>query len=243
MKQGDPDSRFELKYRISAFEYLRVKHALVPYMRKDGFTQQAPGKGYTVRSLYFDSDQYELYNEKLSGDNIRTKMRLRTYPNNPGDAVRAELKMRERNLVIKKTAPLSWEALAAYEHTGHFETEDPVLAQCELLKCSRLLGPKVVIEYEREGYQMRDGGGVRVTFDHRVRSAQGVSLTHLPHFFREHDPLSIILEIKFRDAVPRFLHDIVRKNGLKVIANSKFTQAIQLSSKHFYHSDHVVVLR
>lgn len=239
----DLDSRFECKYRLDPFTYLQIRNALYPYMKKDSFTEKALSRGYVVRSLYFDTDDYQSYYEKMNGDSERVKFRLRTYPSNPQTAVRVELKMRKASLVIKKVALVSWAQYDHFMRTWHWEVENPVLQEFSRILHARQLRPKVMIEYQREGFTTRVPSDLRVTFDHALKSVEAKSLTGAPPFFRKHDPHSVVMEIKFQKPFPAWLKTIVQQYGLKMIANSKYAQAIQVSTHRFYHPDHVIVTR
>ncbi len=56
--------------------------------------------------------------------------------------------------------------------TRHFHSDNPTLIEFERYTLTRLLQPKLLVEYRREGFSTRDPSSVRVTFDHQVRSAQ-----------------------------------------------------------------------
>jgi hypothetical protein len=241
----DFDSRFEMKYRIDYFRYLQLRNALCPYMRKDKYTKLAPGKGYFVRSLYFDTYDYTSYYEKMNGNNERIKFRIRTYANQSmaQSILRAELKMRQANLVIKKNTFVSCDAYYHFMHCWHWESEDPVLVEFERYLHYKMLRPQVLIDYEREGYETRIPSDLRITFDHKVRSAHANTLFPEHSFFREHNPHNVVMEIKFKKPFPSWLNSLVNQNGLKIIANSKFTQAIQVARHDLHHPDHIVVIR
>lgn len=240
------DSRFELKYRIHYTDFLRIRNALTIYMKKDRYTRAAGGKGYLVRSLYFDSDDFTSYHEKMNGNGERLKLRIRSYSTGMGKGmpVKAELKIRQGNLVIKKTTCVTDLEYMEFMRSGHWSNhDDPVLVEFESNFFGKSLKPKVLIEYLREGYESRIDNGLRITFDHKVRSAHADSLFPGHLFFREHNPGEVILEIKFKDEVPEWVKTLVFENGLKIIANSKFTQGIQASRNELHHPGGVVVIR
>ncbi len=93
----ETDWRYESKYRLTHQQYFQVKNAFVPYLRQDGYTLAAPSQKYLVRSLYFDTFDYQTYYEKLSGNYSRVKYRIRTYARSLKDdtVIRVELKVRQ----------------------------------------------------------------------------------------------------------------------------------------------------
>ncbi|MDW7651816.1 MAG: VTC domain-containing protein [Bacillota bacterium] len=79
------------------------------------------------------------------------------------------------------------------------------------------------------GLKSRQMEDLRITFDQDVRSSSASLLFPRQPFFRTHNKNEIILEIKCRNEQPARLTKIVRRHGLKVVANSKFTQGIEMS--------------
>lgn len=240
------NSRFEFKYRIPYQQYLKAKNALEIYMKKDKFTLRSQGKGYLVRSLYYDTNEYASYHEKMAGDNQRVKLRIRSYSEVGIDdtPIRAELKMRRRNLVIKKSSFVTYKDYLNFRENEHWGIEDnPTLIEFERYMLSYLHQPKVLIQYNREGYKSRDGNDLRITFDHKVKSGHSNSLFPDKIFLREHYPHVVIMEIKFKEGLPIWVKKLTQSLGLRIVANSKFTQAIQVSRNDLYHPGGIVVVR
>jgi len=238
--------RIELKYRINYFHYLKVRNAITPYMKKDRYTLLAAGKGYLVRSLYFDTYSYRAYHEKMSGDSDRIKFRLRCYSDvlNEQSIIKAELKVRKANIVEKHSTLITADQYLHFIKRRDWpEHNNPILNEFERCLHLKDLNPKVLIEYEREGYESRCKDSVRITFDHRVRSAQAAALFPGHVFFKVHHIKEVVLEIKFQDKLPHWLIQLVQSHGLKIIANSKFTQGIQVGRNDLIHPDGVVVVR
>ncbi|MBN2434557.1 MAG: polyphosphate polymerase domain-containing protein [Spirochaetes bacterium] len=248
-KNHDPTAgawRFELKYRISYFDYYKIRSALAPYMKKDFFTLKEPDEKYLVRSLYYDTYDYKAYDEKMSGDCDRIKFRLRTYSDTYSDdvKVRAELKVRRGNAMEKFTAFVKGSDYRCFMHNGLWNVKNPVLDEYARYVYMRELKPQILIQYFREGFEERARGGLRITFDHNVQSIQSDTLFPEKNaFLRHHMPHTVVLEIKCRNERPQWLRSLVRDHGLKIIANSKFTQGIQASRHDLYHPDGVVLVR
>jgi len=245
-KPEENNGRIESKYRISYFQYLKLRYAIIPYMKKDRFTLKAPGKGYLVRSLYYDTYDYRAYHEKMSGDCDRIKFRLRSYSEvlDNNTIIRAELKVRKANIVEKHSAFITTDEYRFFlKHRCWPSHDNSILTEFERYLHLQELRPQVLIAYEREGYESRNHDDVRVTFDHRVRSAQADKLFQNHLFFKVHHPHGVVLEIKFKDEFPEWLKLLAQSYGLKVIANSKFTQGIQVARHDLHHPDGIVVVR
>jgi len=224
--------RFESKYKISSYQYHQVKNALVPYMQLDSFTRAASRNGYLVRSLYFDTLDYQAYFEKISGDSNRVKFRIRTYVESIEDdpTIKVELKVRKGVMMEKFSCFVTASQYQEFMHGWHWSVENnPVLDEFERNLRIKHLRPKLLVEYLREGFQARSRENVRITFDHQVRSAFSTSLFPDKVFFRRHHPHVIILEIKHPAEQPGWLKNIVEQHGLKIIANSKYAQGIEVA--------------
>ena len=242
----DTDSRYELKYRLTYFQYLKIRNAIRPYMLMDPYTRAQLANRYIVRSLYFDTFDYRLFYQKVSGDCDRAKFRLRTYP--LGEEflhhVRVELKTRQGNLSIKKSVFVSIQEYQHFMHTRHWQAvEDPITTAFEHRLLTQNLRPMVLVEYDREGYRTRLKSSLRVTFDHRLRCVESRTLFPERCFYRYLYPSNVVLEIKFTDSLPKWLAELVRAQGLKVIANSKYTQSIQIARNDLYHPQNVILVR
>ncbi len=243
----NPDWRYELKYRLNRVQYQKMRMAIVPYMRPDYYSLSAPGGKYLVRSLYFDTYDYRAFYQKMSGDDHRVKYRIRAYSRSVADdtAVRVELKVRKTNAMAKYSTFVSPADYLFFLRRRHWpETGNPVLIEFERCLHLQNLRPQILIEYLREGFEDRTGSGLRITFDHRVGSAHTSALfPDPPIFFRDHHPHGIVLEIKGRRSPPGWLKRLVREQGLKLAANSKYTQGILAVRRDLYHPGGVVVVR
>ncbi len=227
----ETDWRYESKYRLTHQQYFQVKNAFVPYLQQDGYTKAAPSQKYLVRSLYFDTFDYQTYYEKLSGNYSRIKYRIRTYASslNENTVIRVELKVRQGEKTIKYGDFVSPEEFQTFMKTRHWHSDKPALIEFERYTLTRLLQPKLLVEYRREGFTTRDPSSVRVTFDHQMRSAQSKTLFPKTPFFHKHNASLIVLEIKHRDQQPDWLKAIIQQHGLKIVANSKYCQGIDIT--------------
>ncbi len=240
------NSRFELKYRLNYFNYLKIRNMVNSYMKKDSFTISAGRKGYLVRSLYFDTYDYKAYMEKMNGDCDRIKFRIRSYDDTMREdtPIRVELKVRKANRVEKHSTFVKGAELSYFEqHRTWNNLGDPVLSEFSRHLVLKDLQPLIITKYTREGFKSRLNDGLRITIDHEVRSAHAKRLFPEDALFRQHHPLTVVLEIKFKAFQPAWLKELIHSYGLKLIANSKFTQGIQVARKDLHHPGGVVVVR
>ena len=223
--------RFELKYKVPVQKYHEIRNAMVPHMEPDEFTK---GKGeYLVRSLYYDTHHFQAYHEKINGDFGRIKIRVRSYTDQKqmDTPLRVELKTRRGAAMEKFSSFVPYYSFAEFMETGHWpENEDnPVLTEFARLYHLRILRPKLLVQYMREGLVSRRREDLRITFDRKVCSCSADEIFPKNTFFHQHHPELMILEIKCKQEQPRWLNRLIRDHGLKVMANSKYTQGVELS--------------
>ena len=224
--------RFEYKYRLNPQQYHQVRAAIRPFMKLDAYTYHAPQRRYLVRSLYFDSANMRAYQEKVSGDCDRTKLRVRTYARsmqeNPD--IRVEMKARKGMSMEKHSIFIPFSDYQTFMHSNHWpSTNDPLLVEFERYVHLKSLLPLILVEYQREGFSARAQQGLRITLDHRVQSAKASTLFPSAPIFRVHTRGVIIFEIKCNKSQPNWLHQLVQTQGLRITANSKFSQGIEIS--------------
>lgn len=224
-----PNNRFELKYRISLFQYYQIKNAIKLYMKPDKHTNKTKEGTYLVRSIYFDTFDFKAYHEKINDNYGRIKVRFRTYTDKvvTKPQVRVELKTRKGALMGKYSTFVSYPEYINFMKTGHWLSKDnKVLKETERLYHCLNLKPLVIVEYQREGYQARDHSNLRITFDHDVKYARSKDLFSKTLFFKQNNKKDIILEIKYNGKIPTWLLDLVNKASLKKVANSKYAEGV-----------------
>lgn len=228
-------SRFERKYILPLTQYYCVRNALVPYMEQDPYTRRGRGR-YLVRSLYFDTSDYQAYHERDDGFYGRIKLRIRTYTESADrePMVRVELKTKKGSVMEKYSSFVPYDR---YRHFMQYHTwdsrEDPVLEEFERLCRVRSLHPVLLVQYRREGYRSRSRSPVRITLDHNVHSSRARMLFPRGALLKPHHPRNILLEIKLgRGQDPPWLRRMVKEQSLKMVPNSKYVQGIEIIRPH-----------
>ncbi|MEA3326317.1 MAG: polyphosphate polymerase domain-containing protein [Chloroflexota bacterium] len=226
--------RFETKYRISYPQYFAIKNAIAPYLKTDLFTQSASEKRYLVRSLYFDTWDYKNFIEKINGDCNRMKFRIRTYGTDPMNYpdIRVEIKVRTGNIIKKYGSFINYEQHLWFMKSRYWNPcDDPVLIEFERYVHKWNLIPVTLVQYFREGFHSRAQEGIRLTFDHLIKSASSNELFPACSFWHRHNRSQIVLEIKHQNKVPFWLNELIQQFNLKVVSNSKYTNSIEIAER------------
>ncbi len=223
-------ARFERKYLLTLEEYHRVRNAVMPFTRRDRYTEAAGGS-YLVRSIYYDTRDYRAWYEKEDGDFGRIKLRIRAYTEHPEtcDTVSVELKTKHGNSMVKYSTHVGLDEYREFERTGRWPNHDnEIVCEFERLLRVRSLVPVCLVQYRREGFTGRDRRGVRVTMDHNVTSTRAATLFPTRPILRPHRPKRSIFEVKTREGEPRWLQEIIKRQMLKMTSNSKYWQGIEI---------------
>lgn len=189
-------NRRELKYPIGEKDYYKINSLFNKILTPDKNNGEY---GYKIRSLYFDSINNDDYFAKISGDEVRKKIRLRIYDTKT-DKVKLEIKRKINISQIKETTTISKEdairlinkdysVLLKYDEIAHSAYNIMTLGQYQ---------PVVLIDYNRRAY-IHNENNIRVTLDSDIRSNEfdfnmfSDDVVMIPAF----DHYNALLEVKF----------------------------------------------
>lgn len=237
MKPIKKFNRFELKYLLPFDVAADLKQELTKYMTKDVYGKN--GK-YTLSSLYYDSDDYRFYWEKVEGIKFRRKLRIRRYvddkPFTNDSTVFLEIKQRVDRVTQKRRFPLKYKDALLFCDEGiippHDKKDHPVVSEIDTMLKLYNLKPQVITTYDREAFVGSDYDiGLRITFDTDVSYRQ--KNLNLARTFREGymiTPDRVVMEIKANERVPYWVTEIVAKHNFRLIRISKYCQGLETAS-------------
>ena len=218
--------RHEYKYLLNKFQYEVLKSRL-KFLERDPYCK---GKGYyTVRSLYLEDLKSNSHYEKESGINNRNKIRFRTY-NNSNDFIVLENKSKVGQLVNKKSHNISRPYVDQL-------LQDPVLLNAALRKefpnienhtSTRFYRPKVLIQYEREAFVIKNQNNLRINFDKSITASLDTSqfFQNIQNTNQITDSQRIVLEVKFTNYLPEHVKFLLNTLDSSLISFSKYTKSI-----------------
>ena len=162
-------ARHELKYFIHPAEVEALRCRLRPALRLDPHCRG--GRPYAIRSLYFADVDDSAYYDKLGGVMHRDKYRIRIYGGSDAE-IFLERKRKVGDLIQKSSVQITrrlCEQLLSGSPSGLQRAANPLLNDMFVQMRTRLLRPRVIVDYEREAY-LFPMENVRVTFDLNLRS-------------------------------------------------------------------------
>lgn len=201
---------------------------------------------YWVNSLYVDSPTLTLAHATIEGNKNRYKLRIRFYDEKPDSPVYFEIKQR-KNDIIQKQRAMVYRASVNRLLDGHVPRADDLVHPgdakalyalrrfYEMKNEIRAVGT-VFVSYLREAYVSTVSNNVRVTFD-RCISARPfrdsivmpqdvVEWPRLDYRDRELVVDPVVLELKFTDRFPHWMHDLVATFNLQRGSCPKYVNSV-----------------
>ena len=215
--------RHELKYQVCNAQIALIRNRINHLIPLDSHVGESGA--YSIRSLYFDDYENSCYYENENGTDPREKFRIRIY-NHSTDRITLECKRKECGKTLKTSCPLTIEQtrmLMAGRTIPDIGSQPEVLRKLTLRMLTKRMRPVVIVEYDRIPY-IYQNGNVRITLDMNVCSSSAVDKfleATIPK--RPIMPLGQhLLEVKFDEYLPDFIHHNLNLHSLTQTAYSKF---------------------
>jgi SPX domain protein involved in polyphosphate accumulation len=230
-------NRFELKYLLPLAVAQELKGELAKYMQRDLYGKE--GK-YELSSLYYDSDDYRFYWEKIEGIKFRRKLRIRAYldenPLSEESRVFLEIKQRVDRVIQKRRMPIKYgEALLFCNHgviPKHEDCDQDLIDEVGCMLHLYQLKPAVITTYDRHAFIGSDYDlGLRITFDTNIKFA----FRDLNMANKNSDGFMIpsnyvIMEIKTNERIPYWITEMISAHNFRLIRVSKYCQGLEKAS-------------
>lgn len=221
MTKTDTKLRHEYKCRISQSDKAALISRLSFIMSNDSHY----GKGaYHVRSLYFDNVYDKVLTEKMNGQQMREKFRIRYY-NADTDYIMLEKKSKYGSMCGKVGERIDKSEVQQLLQGRYGCLKDKGTPLCTELYAKmqcRLLRPKVIVDYTRRAF-VYPVGNVRVTIDDDIRT--GLASTDMfgsPVMVPADIHRPVILEIKYDEFLPSLIRDAVGLDSRQISSFSKY---------------------
>lgn len=228
--------RFEAKYLLNPVQHWMVRDFVEGYTRPDPHNAM-----YPVTSVYFDNGGWTSFRSSLYGEKNRFKLRVRTYEDAPEAPCFLEVKQRIGRVISKKRAMLKSSLDAAMQldaagsegelaHPGRDEERD-ALDVFQSLRESIGAWPRIGVRYCREAYMSAMDEPVRITFDSELSYLPADKL--LPGVdwsargWRRAEGAVTVLEVKFTDAFPYWIRQMITRFELERISLAKYVVCVK----------------
>ncbi|MFM9963378.1 MAG: VTC domain-containing protein [Planctomycetaceae bacterium] len=232
--------RFELKYLLPERLAQAVCAAAAPFVQPDEHAAAHPREGYPVCSLYLDSPGLTLFRQTVDGWESRFKLRIRLYDSQPDSPVFCEIKRRRNQIIVKQrvSAPrdLVEQALAGQVRPLPASISPPLTDDAGAiwdefwrLRDELHADGMTYVVYRREAYVGKQDDSVRVTFDRQLRGTPyrpGERL-HVPTTGTAPPISGVVLELKFNERFPAWMHQLVQQFGLERCSVPKYIKCVR----------------
>lgn len=215
--------RCELKYLLTTEQKQKILTAMEPHMALDKYGRT------TIRSIYFDTDSYQLIRSSISKPAYKEKLRLRSYAQAaPDSPVFVELKKKYRSVVYKRRVAMREKDAVAWLRGEHpCPVQGQIPAEIDyFLDFYETLHPAVFLSYEREAYYSTEPSNFRVTFDDTILCRQedlslGSEIYGTPIL-----PEGLVLmELKCAGGMPLWMAHALSENHIHKSSFSKYGTA------------------
>jgi SPX domain protein involved in polyphosphate accumulation len=235
----DVIERYEFKYLIPERLVSAIRAVALTTSRIDKYAD--PDGTYLIRSLYFDTDRFDLFraNDRQQAD--RFKVRARSYPGK-ASPVFLEVKRRVHDVIIKTRGAVDmsdWQEIlrGSGEAWGRVPLGSrKAVERFVSVYCRHHLHPTMVVEYEREAYVSDVDAYARLTFDRKIvaQPRETLDVEAGPHLWRSLDnPVRTstlepvcVLELKFERRPPAWMAAMVRRLELDRRSFSKYCYGV-----------------
>lgn len=215
--------RNELKYLINKEMQTILMHNICSIAKLDSHINR--NGMYKIRSLYFDNYCNSCFYDNENGVDDREKMRIRYY-NNDTSKMFFEIKRKIRGKTQKLQCLITAEQVNDLINGRGLKYDDslnPLLKKLFVEQNTRIMKPKVIVEYDRIPY-VYSIGNVRITFDLNLRASISTKdFLKKDLFFRPIMPTGInLLEVKYDELIPKYIYNSLNLNTLKQTSFSKY---------------------
>jgi hypothetical protein len=201
---------------------------------------------YWVNSLYVDSPTLDLAHATIEGKKNRFKLRIRFYDEKPDSPVFFEIKQRKNDIIQKQRAMVHRSSAIRLldrddpsrddlVHPGDAKALYALRRFVELKVELRAVGTAFV-SYLREAYVPTERNDFRVTFDRCIGARpfrdsiimpqDALEWPRLDYRNREGVADPVVLELKFSDRFPDWMHDLVETFNLHRGACAKYVNSV-----------------
>jgi VTC domain len=210
----------EIKFVLDPATAARIREWARARLEPDPFGDGAVGDEYLVTSLYFDTDDLDVYHRR--GSYARGKYRARRYGS--ADVLFLERKLRSDYVLSKRRTMVALDHLAALDANPLVDGGGRWFHKRLIV---RGLAPSCQIAYHRIARQVASPyGPMRLTIDDRLAAQRALNLELVDSPGSPMAPGRLILELKFRVHLPAIFKELIETFALSPARISKYRLAM-----------------
>lgn len=214
----------ELKFIITPELAEKVKSFIGDRLALDPFTQDTVRGTYQISSLYFDTEQFDVFQK--NGSFARSKFRVRRY--GASQMVYFERKLKSGGVLTKRRSLHELKNLRLLSLPLVRGEAQGKWFHRRLL--ARRLKPVCQITYQRHArIALTENGPIRLTLDESLKGTSIERIGFADHIWEQ--PLlegKVVMEMKFLRDLPFLFKSIITELGLNPQAMSKYRHAVHV---------------
>jgi hypothetical protein len=229
--------RYEYKYTIANFKLSTLRSMLYPFVERDPESIRTGGE-YTVRSIYFDTYDFEMYHTKREHLAHRMKVRLRGYNYGDDDStVFLEIKRKFEGPIVKSRYPAPYGLVKRMFAGANLNDLFPQTERLDQARRffyqlhARNLRPVTNVIYEREPLMPRipdPANDCRITID---RDWRCTAYPEVDELFSDRNlayalPGQFVVEVKFNNYCPVWMKPILAEMDVQKAPASKYVTCV-----------------
>jgi len=222
--------RYERKYMVTKQKADEFYDCIKDYITPDRFC--VDGKTYRIFNLYLDTDDYEIARNSVQKPNYKEKARFRAYENYAQTGIGfLEVKRKIYGVGVKRRIKCSESDAVRFMQEGipPVGTDEQMTREFAYYFKVNKLSPKMYIAYDRRAYYCTYDPEIRVTFDFNITYRDtDVTLSDGDYGKPILSADTLILELKFNDAMPLWLAKALAKCKIYPHSFSKYGTAYRL---------------
>lgn len=213
--------RYEKKYLLTEAQYTRVVEAIREKMIPDAHAR------YSIKNIYFDTEDYDLIRTSVDGADYKEKLRLRAYgtwDRNTNNRVFLEIKKKYDGIVYKRRIGMAFPDAMFYVFSGERPEGLNDLEASEFdffLKRHRIVN-RTFLTYDREAYAASDGSELRITFDTNIRYQTSGFYFDEKQASEQVPVMGVLMEIKNPMSMPLWVAQMLSKYQIRPYSFSKY---------------------
>jgi hypothetical protein len=250
MKRIKAFNRRELKFIIRTDQMQPFIDEITPFLNRDSNAGQA--RTYRVNSLYYDTEDYQAYWQKVEGEKHRRKLRIRIYGDQmvtPETECFVEIKERIEGSVRKRRIIVPYRDGQILCSQGYIdqrlvcEEDQPVIDEIAHMVMLFGMRPSCALRYDRMAFNGHPNydPSLRITLDTNCRARihdLDLSTTTSEEMTFFLSPQLCILELKADDRVPYWLVQILHRHKFTMRRISKYCTGLENLMGQLPHRSH-----
>lgn len=217
--------RIEKKYRVTGAQRKILEAAFLQHMKYDKACQS--GSAYSVRNIYFDTDENEMISISVQKPKFKQKIRARKYEGQ--ETVFLEIKKKVDGVVAKRRVVLSNEEMIDFIDKGIKPIREKyvdkiVIEELDYVMRFYKIKPYAFVGCYRLGFVDLENPDFRITFDEKVHARGQNNLNWNMNDESDENLLpddTYLMEIKHSSNYPLWLCKLLSENKIYPISFSK----------------------